>query len=854
MSFGTQFKVPAVSGDESDNQEGSPGLRVRRFTAALLLALAAALALPLASSADDVDESKKFMLDFRNAELTAVIDLIAKHTGKNFIYDDRVRGRVTIISPEPMTPEQAWAVFESVLLVKGFTTVETPSGALKVIPLRDAKETNVETSFSARLPANRDTFITRLIPLAYIDAESIVNTLKPLVSKDAAMTAYAPTNMVILTESSSNIRRLIKILESLDIETYREELAVLKIEYADAATLADQISQIFGERIAPTSSTQTRRSTPSRRAGRTSPSAAAPVPAGLRGTVRIITDERTNSLIVLAPKTQLEEVRRLVRKLDIEVSGGGRIHVYYLQHADAEELAQTLSAMISGRPATPAGGAAAGGGASALRTAVAGLSQGLSVTADPATNALLIQASKEGYNALSAVIAKLDIPRPQVLIEALFMEVDVTDSESLGFSGLVRIVSGDTEFAFALGADAAAAALLGPAAPGIDLLPIPISSIIPGVPFLGGFGRETDDSTIKAIIRAAAGNANTNIISAPHILTSDNEEAEIRIGDNIPIVTSRIDAATGGTGLSTSVNIERLDIGVTLRVTPQITEGNMIRLDIFQEITAINLALSLITNASAQDTGVALSNRRVENTVVVGDGDTVVIGGLISDQYDDTIDKVPFLGDIPILGWMFKSTSRTLTKKNLLIFLTPHIVRSQQDLIAETIRKREEFIERSQQGLKMSDRERAADEKLRKQAEAAGKPYTPGRGLNPVRHAMFEHAARYPLERMFEIEKLRAEERARAAARSKQPGPQYLLRTVEFADEQQAIDAITTLVDLGYDGTLVTAERNGRLFYEIRVGPYDSLQDAQQAARVLERAQGISSTIEVQTPEENPEP
>ena len=853
MSFGTQFEVPAASGDESDNQEGSPGLRVRRFTAALLLALAAALALPLASSADDVDESKKFMLDFRNAELTAVIDLIAKHTGKNFIYDDRVRGRVTIISPEPMTPEQAWAVFESVLHVKGFTTVETPSGALKVIPLRDAKETNVETSRSARLPANRDTFITRLIPLAYIDAESIVNTLKPLVSKDAAMTAYAPTNMVILTESSANIRRLIKILESLDIETYREELAVLKIEYADAATLADQISQIFGERIATTSSTQTRRTTPSRRAGRTSPSAAAPIPAGQRGTVRIITDERTNSLIVLAPKTQLEEVRRLVRKLDIEVSGGGRIHVYYLQHADAEELAQTLSAMISGRPATPAGGAAAGGGASALRTAVAGLSQGLSVTADPATNALLIQASKEGYNALSAVIAKLDIPRPQVLIEALFMEVDVTDSESLGFSGLVRIVSGDTEFAFALGADAAAAALLGPLAPGIDMLPM-ISSIIPGVPFLGGFGREKSDSTIKAIIRAAAGNANTNIISAPHILTSDNEEAEIRIGDNIPIVTSRVDAATGGAGLSTSVNIERLDIGVTLRVTPQITEGNMIRLDIFQEITAINLALSLITNASAESTGVALSNRRVENTVVVGDGDTVVIGGLISDQYDDTIDKVPFLGDIPILGWMFKSTSRTLTKKNLLIFLTPHIVRSQQDLIAETIRKREEFIERSQQGLKMSDRERAADEKLRKQAEAAGKPYTPGRGLNPVRHAMFEHAARYPLERMFEIEKLRAEERARAAARSKQPGPQYLLRTVEFADEQQAIDAITTLVDLGYDGTLVTAERNGRLFYEIRVGPYDSLQDAQQAARVLERAQGISSTIEVQTPEENPEP
>ena len=185
-------------------------------------------------------------LDFDNVEIAEVIDLIAQMTQKNFIYDDRVRGRVTIVSPNKVTIEQAYAVFESVLQVKGFTTVESPGGAIKVIPIREAKESNIETLQSSRRPANRDHFVTRLIPLQYVEAEPIVTMLKPLVSKDAAIVAYAPTNTVILTESSSNIRRVISILESIDVETYRESLAVIKVEYADASTLASQISEIYG--------------------------------------------------------------------------------------------------------------------------------------------------------------------------------------------------------------------------------------------------------------------------------------------------------------------------------------------------------------------------------------------------------------------------------------------------------------------------------------------------------------------------------------------------------------------------------------------------------------------------------
>ena len=317
-----------------------------------------------------------YALDFNNVELAVVIDAIAKLTDKNFIYDDRVRGRVTIVSPTPVTIEQAYAVFESVLQVKGFTTVTSPGGAIKVIPVREAKESNIETVRSSLPPPDRDRFVTRLIPLRYIDAESIVNTLKPLVSKDASMAAYVETNTVILTESASNIRRLLAILEAIDVETYKEELAVLKVEFADATVLAEQVSQIYGAEVSAATATGLAppRRTPARPGSGRRPRRPPANPT--RGRVRIITDGRTNSLIVLAARAQLDDVRELVRKLDVPVTGGGRIHVYYLQFADAEELAQTLAALISGqvsapgtrgrrRPGQPAGGLAQGQGAGA---------------------------------------------------------------------------------------------------------------------------------------------------------------------------------------------------------------------------------------------------------------------------------------------------------------------------------------------------------------------------------------------------------------------------------------------------------------------------------------------------------
>jgi general secretion pathway protein D len=831
----------------------------RRVVAAtILFALGLAAGAPLARADDPA--SQLVQLDFDDAEISDVIDTIARMTHRNFIYDDRVRGRVTIISPTPIPVDQAYKVFESVLQVKGFTTVETPGGALKVIPMRDAKETGVETVRSTRRPPDVDRFVTRLIPLEYVEAEPIVNTLKPLVSKDAAMAAYAPTNTVILTESASNIRRIIAILEAIDVDTHKDEIAVIHIEYAEASVLASQLTEIYTSE-APRS---TRRSTSRRRSSR----GREPTPSSKIGEVRLLTDDRTNSLIVMTSPSQLDDVRELVRKLDVPVTGGGEIHVYYLRHADAEELAQTLNSLISG---TPAPASAGGGQAQAIRTAVTALAEGIKVTADPATNSLVIQARKEGYNALMDVIELLDVERPQVLVEALIMEADVSDGSELGFDGIYRLLTKDMDVTIERLSDAAARGAVTGAAGAVGIPPSGIGSSFVGQFLSSGIHEkmsweqdgagnwvqvptgEYRGSSIQGILRASASDAGTNIISAPHVLTSDNEEAEIRIGDNIPIITSRVQSAAGlQTGLSTSVNVERQDIGVTLRVTPQITEGDSLRLDIFQEITQVNRALSAVTG-NAEDVGVPLSSRRIENTVVVRDGDTVVIGGLISDVYEDTVEKVPFLGDIPILGWAFKTKTRELKKVNLLVFLTPHIVRSPSELEYESIRKREEFASRSKSDLDLSPQERKREEERWTRSDPCAEVYElPEKGKNPVRNRVIELSAKYPLARMCEIEQEQREAAARRRAEEEAAlhAPKYMLETSLGSDEEAATDLLVDLVDAGYEGSLVSGSVGGTLLLEVRVGPYETYEEAQRAGETIGRVHGRTFAVVVVPAEE----
>jgi general secretion pathway protein D len=799
-------------------------------------------------------------LDFNDVELSVVIDTIARLTGRNFIYDDRVRGRVTVISPTKISVEQAYAVFESVLQVKGFSVVPGPGGVTKIVPIRDAKEASLVTP-PGRAPAReRDRFVTRLIPLDYINAEQIGETLKTLISKEAALLAYGPTNTLILTDTEANIRRVLQILDSIDVETYKDELAVIKVRHADAVTLGEQLMEVYEEEptAAGTATAAVARARARSRRVRGA-AAAAPSPEGGgvvapgAGRVRILTDERTNSLIVLASRSRLEDIRQMVKRLDVPVTGGGRINVHYLKHADAEELANTLSALISGQPAAPrTSGAAAGAGgaqAQALRAAVSELAEGVTVTADVATNSLVIQASAEGYRTLASVIDQLDIERPQVLVEALIMEVDVTDSEDLGFSGIVNITSGDTTYSIQSRTDSPTRSSLFEG----DMTPFtPFSGTAPGFIF-----DAFNAGNFRAIVNAAASDARTNILSAPHILTSDNEEAEIRIGNNIPIITSRVQSAAGidvNTGLSSSVNVERQDIGVTLRVTPQITEGDTLRMDIFQEITDINDALTGQGGVGdPEEVGVALTNRRVENTVVVKDGETVVIGGLLSDNYQDTVTKVPWLGDIPVLGWLFRTESRSLTKVNLLVFLRPTIVRSPEDLEHETIRKREEFRRKSEEALQLSQEEREQEEERRRLAEAAGLPFVPVEGRNPARTVVDMHTKRYPLERMLEIEQMRDQEAAAAQAKAEAAAraPQYAVVAGPFQDPAEAQSTLVELLDAGFEGTLLSSPQAGRVIFEIRLGPYGSYQQAGDAADMARSAFDLEPRIVVVPREES---
>jgi general secretion pathway protein D len=772
-------------------------------------------------------EDGQVQLDFNDQELSVVIDTISQLTGRNFIYDDRVRGRVTIVSPTKVSVEQAYAVFESVLQVKGFTTVEGPGGAIKVIPIREAKESSIET-IRGKTPKS-DRFITRLIPLSFIDGEAITNTLKPLVSKDASMVAYAPTNTIILTDSASNIRRILDILESIDVETYREELAVLKLQHADAATMAQQVSEIYGVQVSGTP-TAARARTRSRTRTPT------PTPDSPLSQVRIVTDERTNSLIVLASRGDL----------DVPVTGGGRIHVYYLRNADAEELAETLNALISGQSGAGTSGAGQPG-AQALRAAVTELSEGITVTADPGTNALVIQASQEGFSTLSEVIAQLDIPRPQVLVEALIMEVDITDSQELGFAGVLDLTLGGSSYRFASIPGGENLVPEGGENEG-DLARAVLDTIF-STSFFGTFNRVTDNTAISTAIRAAASDNRFNLVSAPHILTSDNEEAEIKIGDNIPIITSRVQSAAGQVGasdLATSVNVERQDIGVTLRVTPQISEGDNVRLEIFQEITDTNpTAQGDVGNVN--EVGPALSSRKIENTVVVHDGGTVVIGGLISDDYEDQLSKVPWLGDIPFLGWLFKWQKSSLRKVNLLVFLTPHIARGEADLEEETIRKREEFWDRSQESLQLSEEEQVEAEERRIAAEAAGVTFAGYKGRNPVRGRLMGHAERYPVERMAEIERERAEREQRTGPTS--TAPSYGVLAGVFRSEDEASSLLTQLLDASYDGTLVSADVGGDVLFEVRLGPFEELDQAEAAADLVRRGFGLSPEVTLERSE-----
>ena len=584
-------------------------------------------------------------LDFQNVELIDMIGTISELTGKNFVYDEAVRGKVSIVSPKPVSVDEAYRLFVTVLKVKGFTII--PSGKVnKIVSIRRAKEENLPISDGWNLG---EQFITRIVELENLDASVVADTiLRPLMPKTSHVVAHAPTNTVVITDSAANIRRLVQILTSLDRSWAGEKMEIVPLQFSEAEETAKMVMQILEG------------------------GAAASVRGAKPGTIlhkkvrgQVFPYERTNKLMLLGDKQFISQTKVLIARLDekADLRRAG-VHVYYLEHAESEGLSETLNRIIAGAKKEPANKQGKNPGK---------IFGDVAITADKPTNALIIYATVEDYDNVQSLIQQLDIKRKQVFVEALILELSMDALLDLGTSlqGVVETGSDGVMFArtnapkdaFSPGGGLLTQAVSGVLAGGMFN---PITTEINGLP--------VTVSALSALISLSQQDTNVNVLSAPRLLTSDNEEAEIIVGSNVPIITSKTKDNDGNPINS----VERQDVALTLRITPQITEGDLVRLKIYQEISDIALANENVGNVD--DVGPTLTKRLLRSTIVAQDGKTVVLGGLFQTNKQDKVIKVPLLGDIPLLGYLFKHTQETEKKTSLLIFITPRVIHDSDDM------------------------------------------------------------------------------------------------------------------------------------------------------------------------------
>jgi len=591
-------------------------------------------------------------IDFNNVDIDVFIKFMSELTGTNFVVDQRVRGKVTIISPSKISLDEAYQVFLSVLEVNGFATVEAGE-IVKIIPAPDARTKSIQTRLSEQAQGPDDKVVTQLIPLKFADSVEIKRLLTPMVSKSSVILSYEPTNTMIITDVASNIQRLMKILRQIDVPGTGQEITVIPLQHADASKLVNIMNTIFK---------------PTRQKG---------AKAGPEKDLTMVADERTNTIVVLASEVDTLRIKQLIGMIDKETPRGkGKINVYYCENASAEELAKVLQELPGQQTA---GGAPQTGG----KPTAPVVSGKVRINADKATNSLIIMADKEDYQVLEEVIRKLDIPRSMVYIESLIMEVNASKSLDFGIDWQA-FGSGNAdgkEFLFGGGfnnkGQVVGPSVLAQSGLTVGLLSEPVT--IAGVTV----------SNVAAIVNAIKTDDDFQILSTPQILTTDNEEARITVGENRPYQTRATTDTSGGTFES----FEYRDVGKILKITPQVSEGRLVRLKISLEVTNIDRASTATTSSTLPVT----QKRTIDTTVIVRDNQTVVIGGLIDDSMTDNQSSVPVLGDIPILGWLFKNTSTNKEKTNLYIFLTPKVIKNPAE--ADTVyQQKQEEIDSSIKG------------------------------------------------------------------------------------------------------------------------------------------------------------
>lgn len=595
----------------------------------VLLIIIAGITVTRANAASNTGNSQdRFVtIDFNNVDINVFIKFISELTGKNFIVDQRVRGNVTIISPTKISVAEAYKVFESVLEVNGFSTVQAGE-VTKILPSPEARTSDIPTRISTKPVKPQDQLVTQLIPLTYADADEIKRLFTPMVSKTSLIVAYDPTNTLIVTDVLSNIQRLIKILKEIDVTGVGRQISVIPLQHADSTKMVETLTALFQTRGAPKRRT-----------------------ASSRDDTKFVGDERTNTVIVLASEVEMARVRQLIDFLDRETPRGKeKIRVYYLEYADAEEIAKVLQNLPSKEGTSVKEKGAAGAAGAPL------LAGKVNITADKATNSLVITASSDDYTVVEEVIKKLDIPRPMVYIEAVVMEVNAQRDFSLGTQWTA---AGSTNIG-----NKPAAVGGGFLAPN-SAIPALTQGILPQGFSFGVFTEAIDIAGIKfnnltALVQAFKQDRDVNILQTPQILTTENEEAKINVGRNIPFQTQ-----SSTTDNQTFNSFEYRDVGTILKITPHISIERLVRLTIGLEVSALE---------STTDFRPTTLKRTIDTTVIVDDKSTIVIGGLIEDTNAVSDFKVPLLGDIPVLGWLFKFQNKSQQKTNLFIFLSPHVI------------------------------------------------------------------------------------------------------------------------------------------------------------------------------------
>ena len=579
--------------------------------------------------------------DFEDAELRAVIQAVAEFTGRNFLVDPDVKGKVTVVPPRALTEEEAYRVFQAVLEVNGFTTVDA-DGVTKILPQEEGK---LGGAFPAAREAGADDIVTRVIHLDHVRAERLVPILRPLMPAWGHLAGDARSGALILTDRAGNVERLVGIIKRLDRPARAGEVELVSLTHASAEELAQLFNRLHREQ----------------------PGGPDQDPAS---GAAIIADPRTNSLIIKADADTRKELKALALALDAPSSGRGNTHVIYLKNASAENLVQVLESSLRNTQDAAEGG----------------LSQAIRIKADPETNALVVTATQSDFVILEQVVRQLDVRRLQVYVEALIAEVDAQTTREIGVQfgigdgvrGDRRGVVGTTNLGTGAGTNIAEV-LANPLAAGAGL----------SLGYVDGTITLPDGTQVynlNALAKALEGQSDANVLSTPNILTMDNEEAEIVVGQNVPFVTGSYSQISQGTAVENPFQtIQRQDVGLTLRIKPQITEGSAIKMEIFQEVS------NVAQRGEARD--IVTNTRSLSTTIVAENNQMVVLGGLIQDDISNNERKVPLLGDVPVLGQLFRYQNRTRKKTNLLVFLRPQVIRGPKDM-DEPTRDKYEYLGR----------------------------------------------------------------------------------------------------------------------------------------------------------------